>query len=251
MSTTNDPVTEFLAREQTVLADLGEDFVSQTPPLNVTENGAISGENNLFNGNAGCLTNGGAYLDDLELLNSNCNSNGALDMEGLQQTGINRVQTSPTLSTSRSQSRLPEEEPENIRLWREQQKELLEKKDLNEEKKKEELRQQAKKELEQFYALRKAQLEQRKKSNRERQAAYEAVAKLEEKESNAVMWERVARMIEGSVGSGTTTGSSKAAKLPVQGGSLHGKDTTYMKQLILMYARGELHNDKCPSPETQ
>lgn len=38
----------------------------------------------------------------------------------------NRI--SPTLSTSRSQSIQPEEEPEKIRKWREQQKELIEKK---------------------------------------------------------------------------------------------------------------------------
>lgn len=66
------------------------------------------------------------------------------------------------------------------------------------------------------------------------------------------MWERVARMIEGSAGAGALTGPGKTGKSAVPGGgSAHGKDTTYMKQLIMMYARGELHNDKSPSPEAQ
>jgi hypothetical protein len=71
-------------------------------------------------------------------------------------------------------------------------------------------------------------------------------AKSDEKEANAAMWERVARMIEGNSG-GVGIGSGKVNKLAGQSSAL-GKDTTRMKQLILLYARGE-QNEKSPSPE--
>lgn len=244
----NDPVSEFLAREQSALADLGEDFNNQ--PIEMQ---APQVEENGF----GPLTNGTSGLNgtvENMALNAPFTDNDAfMDMDGVQGTRMNTHRVSPTLSgNSRSQSIQPEEEPEKIRKWREQQKESIAKKDKEEEKKKEELRQQAKKELEQFYAQRNAQLEQRKKQNRDRQATVVGMAnmKTEEKDMSLspVMWERVARMIEGIPVGGGAGGCIAKVPKPAGQSSALGKDTSRMKQLIMLYARGE-NNDKSPSPE--
>lgn len=58
------------------------------------------------------------------------------------------------------------EEPERIKLWREEQKTRLEQKDLEEEKKKEELREQARKELEDWYKHHEEAIAKTKSSNR-------------------------------------------------------------------------------------
>lgn len=58
------------------------------------------------------------------------------------------------------------EEPERIKLWREEQKTRLEEKDREEEKKKDELREQAKKELEDWYKHHEEAIAKTKSSNR-------------------------------------------------------------------------------------
>ncbi|CAK5008798.1 unnamed protein product [Meloidogyne enterolobii] len=240
----NDPVSEFLAREQSVLADLGDDFVVQpelvgsTLENNATENGFPEVQT---------LTNGTSGFG-LTQFNSDVNvASLANDIENY---------TSSRTNGSRSQSTQPEEEPEKIRKWREQQAQMIALKDEEEETKKEELRQQAKKELEQFYAQRKTQLELRKKQNQERQLTLtESSNKIDDTSDEAALWERVAKMIEGhnpALGgmSGSNTLPSKLAK---SGGGHQNltlpKDTSRMKQLILMYARGSEQNEKSPSPE--
>lgn len=58
------------------------------------------------------------------------------------------------------------EEPEKIKIWREEQKTRLEEKDREEEKKKLELREQAKKELEDWYKHHEESISKTKASNR-------------------------------------------------------------------------------------
>lgn len=58
------------------------------------------------------------------------------------------------------------EEPEKIKKWREEQKTRLEEKDREEEKKKLELREQAKKELEDWYKHHEESISKTKASNR-------------------------------------------------------------------------------------
>ncbi|KAL7077739.1 hypothetical protein ACQ4LE_003002 [Meloidogyne hapla] len=242
----NDPVSEFLAREQTVLADLGDDFVVQPEILgssvenNVTENGFPEGQT---------LTNGTSGFG-LTQFNSDTNvASLANDIENYTSSRTNE--------NSRSQSTQPEEEPEKIRKWREQQAQMIALKDQEEETKKEELRQQAKKELEQFYAQRKTQLELRKKQNQERQLALteSANTKVEDNSDDSVLWERVAKMIEGhnpALG-GMSGGGTLPGKLTKSSGGHQSlslpKDTSRMKQLILSYSRGSEQNEKSPSPE--
>ena len=57
-------------------------------------------------------------------------------------------------------------EPEKIRVWREEQKVILEQKDQEEAQRKEELKVQAAKEMEEWYARYADQLEKSKASNR-------------------------------------------------------------------------------------
>uniref|UniRef100_A0A915E2Y2 Clathrin light chain n=1 Tax=Ditylenchus dipsaci TaxID=166011 RepID=A0A915E2Y2_9BILA len=121
------------------------------------------------------------------------------------------------------------EEPEKIRKWRENQKEMIAEKDKAEEKKKEELREHAKKELQELHAQRKAKLEQRKKENRERE---EQLDKYDTPTANGESidksWERIAKMIE--AGSKTRSASTK--------------DTSRMKGLILSYrGKNEVNGD--------
>ncbi|KAF7635664.1 Clathrin light chain [Meloidogyne graminicola] len=233
----NDPVSEFLAREQNVLGDLGEDLIVQ-PELggssaenNVTENGFPEGQT---------LTNGTSAFD-LTQFNSDSNlASLANDVENY------------TTITTRSQSTQPDEEPEKLRKWREQQAQMIALKDEQEEAKKEELRQQAKKELEQFYAKREEELALRKKLNLERQQALtESTNTKYDENDDGAMWERVAKMIEGnnSALSGTSTLQGKSKSTGGHQGSSLPKDTSRMKQLILMYARGGEQNEKSPSPE--
>uniref|UniRef100_A0A183CAL3 Clathrin light chain n=1 Tax=Globodera pallida TaxID=36090 RepID=A0A183CAL3_GLOPA len=231
MSTSNDPVSEFLAREQTALADLGDDFVAA--PLPQPDNEGI------------VLTNGGSDFGS----DVNLNAFDANDVHS-PVNGINgSLRGSPAFSHSHSQQY--EKEPEKIRKWREQQKEIIAEKDKIEEQKKEDLRQQAKKELEQFYAQRKEELEQRKKLNREREIALKEDQSLNnQQESAAVVWERVARMIESGGGTGAAIcGTVKGAKGAQSVAS--GKDTSRMKQLIVSYARGDQWGDKSPSPDKE
>lgn len=58
------------------------------------------------------------------------------------------------------------EEPEKIRKWREEQKSRLEEKDLEEERRKEALRVQAKQELEDWYKHHEESIAKTKSSNR-------------------------------------------------------------------------------------
>ena len=64
------------------------------------------------------------------------------------------------------------EEPECLRKWREEQKEIIRIKDEEEDRKKEELRQKAKKELESFYKNYEEELQLTKKENRIAEEAF-------------------------------------------------------------------------------
>jgi hypothetical protein len=91
-----------------------------------------------------------------------------------------------------------------------------------------------------------------KTKNSERQAAHNETVKIaEEKEATGAVWEQVARMVEANPGGGTSggIGPGKSTKTAGQSSAL-GKDTSRMKQLILLYARGEQQTgEKSPSPD--
>lgn len=127
-----DPAAEFLAREQNQLAGLEDELETSAPPPVITS-----------------TTNG---LDDFVEIPSAAvyDSNDLLD-EPLQTSVFKQER----------------EEPEKIKMWREEQKMRLEEKDAEEERKKQEMLLIAKKELEDWYKTHDEQIAKTKAANRE------------------------------------------------------------------------------------
>ncbi|CAB0002092.1 unnamed protein product [Nesidiocoris tenuis] len=90
-------------------------------------------------------------------------------------------------------TRQPRDEPEKIKKWREEQKRMLEEKDRNEEIKKQELREAAKKELEEWYKHHKQLIAKTRSSNRNAEKQFVA-------DSGAIEpgteWERIAKLCD-------------------------------------------------------
>ncbi|XP_025410462.1 clathrin light chain isoform X2 [Sipha flava] len=179
-----DPAAEFLAREQTQLAGLEDDLNTTNVPIGVTQtlsNGSgssfeiiDSAENQLTNSaNENGLTNGftAAHSDDVKLVSPK------------------KLNTSSPIITPK----VEREEPEKIKKWREQQKTRLEEKDADEEKKKEELRQVAKKELEEWYKIHKEQIAKTKDVNRNAEKQF--VAESDEIEPGTE-WDRISKLCD-------------------------------------------------------
>jgi len=108
---------------------------------------------------------------------------------------------------------VPREEPEKIKRWREEQKKRLEKKDEEEEVKKIELREGAKKELDEWYSNHEEQVAKNRKANRS--AEKELVADTEPIEPGTE-WERIAKLCDFN-----------------PKGSKHHKDISRMRSIIL------------------
>ncbi|XP_050436198.1 clathrin light chain isoform X3 [Adelges cooleyi] len=172
-----DPAAEFLAREQTQLAGLEDDLNTANIPIGVTQ--TLSNENGLTNGTA-------THSDD--------------------------DTPSPVITP-----KVEREEPEKIKKWREEQKTRLEEKDANEEKKKEELRLIAKKELEEWYKIHKEQIAKTKAANRESaiNAEKQFVAESDDIEPGTE-WDRISKLCD------FNQKSSRASK-----------DVTRMRSIIL------------------
>jgi len=85
------------------------------------------------------------------------------------------------------------EEPEKIRRWREEQAARLEKKDMEEEIKKEELREQAKIELEEWYRHHEEQMSKTRSANRSAEKQYVADSQTVPQGEE---WERIAKLCD-------------------------------------------------------
>merc|ERR1711926_60561 len=112
---------------------------------------------------------------------------------------------------------LPREEPEKILQWREEQKLRLEQKDEEEEKKKKEMKEQASKELEEWYSQHKETIEKTRLSNRE--SAMNAEKELASQSAEVgpgQEWERIAKLCDFN---------PKASR--------NNKDVTRMRSIIL------------------
>lgn len=84
-------------------------------------------------------------------------------------------------------------EPEKLRIWREEQVELLQKKDAESERKKAEWRDIARRELEEWYKHRNEQVDKAKKVNRENEDAF---VHLRDERKPGGEWERVCRQCD-------------------------------------------------------
>lgn len=128
-----DPAADFLAREQSVLGDLEAEIT----------------------GGSAKSTTAASTIDDGQVTNL-LNTGAELGSELLATTGGGLESSTGSFEVIGSESNEPvgisgpppsREEPEKIKKWREDQKKRLEEKDLEEERKKEELRAHSKKEL--------------------------------------------------------------------------------------------------------
>ncbi|XP_013417996.1 clathrin light chain A isoform X6 [Lingula anatina] len=188
-----DPAAAFLAREQDELAGLEDDTFG-------VSGGQQSGGQDF------------GFDDDLEQPpQQQSNVGDFLDDFGAPPPAMNGP--SDTYSAI-SQVDRQRQEPEKIRLWREQQKERLEKKDADEAEKKEEWREAAKKEMEDWYKHRAEQLQKTKETNRAAEADF---VKERDETIPGGEWEKICRLCEfNPKGSKTTKDISRMRSILLQ-----------------------------------
>jgi len=188
-STESDPAADFLAREQENLAGLEDEFENH---LNVGSHKSSMIDANDFD-----------HVSEQDPLNGEY-VNGS--------NGYSVVHDAVTAAAIENKV-----EPEKIRIWREEQTRLLDQKDAEEERKKEELREQAKKELDEWYTRYAEQLEKSKLNNREasKNAEQEWIAE-RDAEQPGQDWEKITKLCDFN---------PKAAR--------NTKDTSRMRSILL------------------
>ncbi|XP_021374941.1 clathrin light chain A-like isoform X4 [Mizuhopecten yessoensis] len=180
--TEEDPAAAFLAREQTELAGLEDDNfgVDSSAPQQQNDNfdpftgGASEQQEGDFMGN-----------QEFETTNQQ------------QDSEENMTNAPPDMYSIISQADRERNEPEKIRIWREEQVLKLEAKDKEEDNKQEEMRDSAKKELDDWYKHNLEQLEKTKENNRRgNMAAEEAFVKDRDETQPGGEWEKICRLCE-------------------------------------------------------
>jgi len=170
--TNDDPVADFLAREQNQLAEIDENF-------------------DAF---AGGATNDNFGTDDFggDHIYGNVSASEFSDATNQEGPVVEEPGGSDLYSAVKGVDR-QRQEPEKIRKWREDQAERLAKKDAESEKKKAEWREIARHELEDWYRHRDEQVEKSKKLNRDSEDAF--VTERDEKKPGGE-WERICRLCD-------------------------------------------------------
>lgn len=213
-----DPAAEFLAREQDELAGLEDALATngtEAPPLTTPL------QNDQPLGQESSLRDG---LGDFEMVDSNIGQATTELFDPIISGDAEETQESKPVESQKtgsvspvppviSQNRPVREEPEKIRVWREEQARRLQEKDAAEEQKKEELRNNAKKELEEWYRHHDEQIAKNKTSNRN---AEKDLVMDNEKIEPGQEWERIAKLCDFN------------PKL-----SRNSKDTSRMRSIIL------------------
>jgi len=174
-----DPAAEFLAREQDQLAGLEDDLAAVTVsavPDTAGDSGDLFGSTPAAAADAPVLVNGTADLESFEML-------GGDEVAPASTTPIRSVTPTPVVR----------EEPEKIKIWREEQLKRMEEKDKQEEKAKEELRLKAKAELEEWYKQHEEQVAKTRQANRS--AEKELVAETSAIEPGTE-WERISKLCD-------------------------------------------------------
>uniref|UniRef100_A0A1B6KUT6 Clathrin light chain n=1 Tax=Graphocephala atropunctata TaxID=36148 RepID=A0A1B6KUT6_9HEMI len=213
-----DPAAEFLAREQDQLAGLEDELKPAIPPVCITNGASMTptpldgtgsfemintlGQTDLtFDPMSGGNELGGFVASDSTF---DFMAEGSPAEESLPaQIEEPAEQPQPAVSTSpEPQKMAPQstpskpvirEEPEKIKKWREEQKARLEEKDANEEKKKAEMREAAKRELEEWYKHHEEVIAKTKADNRNAEKQFVAEADAIEPGTE---WERIAKLCD-------------------------------------------------------
>ncbi|XP_050712843.1 clathrin light chain-like isoform X7 [Eriocheir sinensis] len=187
-----DPAAEFLAREQDQLAGLDDDIIppaasaaapAQTDGSSPSPAPAAPGlEADLF---GAAPMNGGPDLESFEMLGGDEVSQ---DASATETSPARPMAYSPIPHVTR-------EEPEKIKIWRQQQEVRLEEKDAAEELAKADLKQKAQKELEDWYKQHEEQVAKTRQANRDasKSAEKELVADIGKMEPGTE-WERIAKL---------------------------------------------------------
>jgi len=169
-----DPAAEFLAREKDQLADLVDDVIPSAGDSAAPSDAPVDSEVKQ------------EFAGSFEMINNDIEQ----DFSGSNGTGVVNYDYEYEFNEVAPPVR---EEPEKIKKWREEQKTRLEEKDLEEEKKKLELREQAKKELEDWYKHHEESISKTKASNRNAEKQF--VAETAEIEPGTE-WERIAKLCD-------------------------------------------------------
>jgi len=217
-----DPAAEFLAKEQEELGDIGEDLglgaAHQDFSAAADENfgGNNEDENALFSASQSGLIPVDNNANDADV-------NPFLqDPIQMQETPVPVVTEGKDIYAGMQNLSInkAQEEPVFITKWKEEQQERLRKKDEEEATAMDELKEKAKKELEDWYKRYETQLEKTKSSNREEETKYET------NELNGIEpgseWERVAKHCDFS------------AKAPG-----HTKDVSRMRTIMLQLKQNQ------------
>lgn len=172
-----DPAADFLAKEEAELAKI---------------------ENNDFSGMGAETKN----VDPFEAFESANPTENAFGVEELTSAGSNlqindEAEINNDVYSSISKADVLTKEPEKITRWREEQQLRLSTKDAEEEQKKQEWKELAKKELDDWYKNRQEQLTKTIANNKEANAATEAeLAALREKADSDQEWDRITKLCE-------------------------------------------------------
>ncbi|CEP19656.1 hypothetical protein [Parasitella parasitica] len=226
-TSSEDPTSDFLARERAVLgedADLfssnDKDLVSPandlTSPIPATSNpmspNLLDELPSVDNGRASALS-----------FQSQTISTPIQDITTGGDTFETNYPKAEELETSQAfhKAMLPEEEPETVRQWREKQKEVIAERDAESARKKEETIKQAREDIDKFYE----EYNDRKQKSIEENRAREddTLKSREEVASSGNIWDRVAREVD--------VGNAKTGH--------HTQDVTRMKELVLDLKKDE------------
>jgi len=198
-----DPAADFLAREQDQLAGLEDDLAAVTVNSAPDSTGLGGGDSGDIFGStpapadAPVIVNGTA--DGFEMLGGDevaPASEAAQEPVVAESIELDQPAAVPASTTPiRSVTPTPvvREEPEKIRLWREEQIKRMEEKDKLEEQAKEELRLKAKAELEEWYKQHEEQVAKTRQANRS--AEKELVAETTAIEPGTE-WERISKLCD-------------------------------------------------------
>lgn len=169
-----DPAAEFLAQEQADLGGLGED-IGITSPQDAEENIAVveqsSGDSNYD------------FLADAEPTNVDFEDN------PIQSGGVNQM-------TNGMSNMSVKVEPESIRQWKVEQEARLVEKDREEERSLQELKDQAQKELADWYKHYNAEMEKTREINRAAQESLVSEVSQMNDIEPGTEWERVAKQCD-------------------------------------------------------
>lgn len=182
-----DPAAEFLAREQSVLADLDDNYKDQKGRVRIVSTLIVEMIIWLMNiwlvigcksiwsrTNISICFGLSSKIHHLQIFNA-CHFTtliltpfrspivSLITVNGISENGIEETNSKSPVNLN---GQPPQPEPEKIRIWREEHQKLLKIKDENEAEKELDLKDQAKKELEDWYQRYKQQLSKSKQINR-------------------------------------------------------------------------------------